>query len=202
MMKELEIFYNRYSCRNFKKNEKLDLQTLQTILEIARLSPSSLGLEPWRFLVVQDQNKKEELVEICNHQNHVKDCSTLIIIVSRFDFLNYFEEKLRKRDMSEEEIQKRLNTYMPFLKSLNNEQKIAYAREQAHIALAGILYSANALNIASCPIGGFNKERLDSYLSLNAEIEGTTLVVALGYSNDEKIPQKNRFKFDEVVQFL
>lgn len=59
---------------------------MDTILEIARLSPSSLGLEPWRFLVVQDDNKKEELAQICNQQQHVKDCGALIIIVSRLDF--------------------------------------------------------------------------------------------------------------------
>lgn len=59
MKTELEIFSTRYSCRNFK-NEKLKKEDLDTILEIARLSPSSLGLEPWRFLVVQDDNKKEE----------------------------------------------------------------------------------------------------------------------------------------------
>ncbi len=47
--------------------------------------------------------------------------------------------------------------------------KISYAREQAHIALASILYSANALNIASCTIGGFDKEKLDSYLSLDIQ---------------------------------
>ncbi|MGH2304688.1 NAD(P)H-dependent oxidoreductase [Campylobacter taeniopygiae] len=201
MMKELDIFKHRYSCRNFK-NEKLNPQDLKNILEVARLSPSSLGLEPWRFLVVQDEKKKEKLFQICNHQNHVKNCSALIIILSRLDFLDYFEEKLRKRDMEEKEIQKRLDTYMPFLKSLNHEQKIAYAREQAHIALASILYSANALNIASCSIGGFDKVKLDSYLNLDTQKEIATLVVALGYSNDKNLPQKNRFDFDEVVQFL
>ncbi|MCW1331327.1 NAD(P)H-dependent oxidoreductase [Campylobacter jejuni] len=197
----LEIFNTRYSCRNFK-NEKLKKEDLDTILEIARLSPSSLGLEPWRFLAVQDDKKKEELAQICNQQQHVKDCAALIIIVSRLDFLDYFEDKLRKRDMSEAEIQKRLDTYMPFLQSLSQEQKISYAREQAHIALASILYGANALNIASCIIGGFDKEKLDSYLLLDTKKEKSTLVIALGYSNDEKIPQKNRFDFDKIVQFL
>ncbi|HED7889266.1 TPA: NAD(P)H-dependent oxidoreductase [Campylobacter coli] len=163
MKTELEIFSTRYSCRNFK-NEKLKKEDLDTILEIARLSPSSLGLEPWRFLVVQDDNKKEELAQICNQQQ--------------------------------------LDTYMPFLQSLSQEQKISYAREQAHIALASILYSANALNIASCTIGGFDKEKLDSYLLLDTKKEKSTLVIALGYSNDEKIPQKNRFEFDKIVQFL
>ncbi|MBZ7933033.1 NAD(P)H-dependent oxidoreductase [Campylobacter sp. RM10543] len=200
-MDKLDLFKFRYSCRNFK-NEKLNPQDLRNILEIARLSPSSLGLEPWKFVVVQDEKKKEELSEICNHQPHVKNCSALIIILSRLDFLDYFEEKLRKRDMSEKEIQKRLDTYMPFLNSLNHEQKIAYAREQAHIALASILYSATALNIATCPIGGFNKIKLESYLNLNTQKEIATLIVALGYSNDKSLPQKNRFDFDEVVQFL
>ncbi|MGJ0113596.1 NAD(P)H-dependent oxidoreductase [Campylobacter molothri] len=200
-MDKLDLFKFRYSCRNFK-NEKLNPQDLRNILEIARLSPSSLGLEPWKFVVVQDEKKKEELSEICNHQPHVKNCSALIIILSRLDFLDYFEEKLRKRDMSGKEIQKRLDTYMPFLNSLNHEQKIAYAREQAHIALASILYSATALNIATCPIGGFDKIKLESYLNLNTQKEIATLIVAIGYSNDKSLPQKNRFDFDEVVQFL
>lgn len=60
MKKELEIFSTRYSCRNFK-NEKLKKEDLNSILEIARLSPSSLGLEPWKFIVVQDEKRKEEL---------------------------------------------------------------------------------------------------------------------------------------------
>lgn len=201
MKKELEIFKTRYSCRNYK-NEKLKAEDLNTILEIARLSPSSLGLEPWKFIVVQDSMKKEEIAKIANNQNHVKNCAALIVIVSRLDFLDYFEDKLKKRDMSEVEIQKRLDTYLPFLKSLNDEQKISYSREQAHIALAGILYSANALNIASCTIGGFDKERLDAYLLLDTKKEKSTLIVALGYSDDKKIPQKTRFDFDDVIKFL
>lgn len=65
-----------------------------------------------------------------------------------------------------------------------------------------ILYSANALNIASCAIGGFDKEKLDSYLSLDTQKEKSSLVVALGYSDDEKIPQKNRFDFNETIKFI
>ncbi|MGQ2720228.1 NAD(P)H-dependent oxidoreductase [Campylobacter coli] len=196
-----ELISKRRACKLFN-DKKINEKDLHFILESGVLAPSSHGFEPWRFLVVQDDNKKEELAQICNQQQHVKDCGALIIIVSRLDFLDYFEDKLRKRDMSEAEIQKRLDTYMPFLQSLSQEQKISYAREQAHIALASILYSANALNIASCTIGGFDKEKLDSYLLLDTKKEKSTLVIALGYSNDEKIPQKNRFEFDKIVQFL
>ncbi|EAJ3455920.1 NAD(P)H-dependent oxidoreductase [Campylobacter jejuni] len=196
-----ELISKRRACKLFN-DKKINEKDLHFILESGVLAPSSHGFEPWKFIAVQDEKRKEELSKICNQQKHVKDCAALIIIISRLDFLDYFEEKLRKRDMSETEIQKRLHTYMPFLKSLNQEQKISYAREQAHIALASILYSANALNIASCTIGGFDKEKLDSYLSLDIQKERSSLVVALGYCNDEKNPQKNRFSFDEVVKFI
>ncbi|EAK8308999.1 NAD(P)H-dependent oxidoreductase [Campylobacter jejuni] len=196
-----ELISKRRACKLFN-DKKINEKDLHFILESGVLAPSSHGFEPWKFIVMQDEKRKEELSKICNQQKHVKDCAALIIIISRLDFLDYFEEKLRKRDMSETEIQKRLDAYMPFLKSLNQEEKISYAREQAHIALASILYSANALNIASCTIGGFDKQKLNSYLSLDIQKERSSLVVALGYCNDEKNPQKNRFSFDEVVKFI
>ncbi|ARE80897.1 nitroreductase family protein [Campylobacter helveticus] len=197
----LEIFKTRYSCRNFKK-EALKEEHLKEILEVARLSPSSLGLEPWKFLVVRDAKKKEELSFIANHQSHIKDAAAVIIILSRLDFAEYFEEKLRQRKMREEELQKRLSLYKPFLQNMDKKAKIAYAREQAYIALAGILYAANALNIATCTIGGFDAEKLNAYLKLDTNKELSTLMIALGYSDDKDLPSKSRFKFDEVVQFL
>lgn len=202
MKKELELFTTRYSCRNFKKGKILKEKKLKTLLELARLSPSSLGLEPWNFVVCKDKTKLKELSEIANHQEHVKNASAVIIIVSRLDFAEYFEEKLRKRKMSEDEIQKRIQTYKPFLTSMNEEQKLFYAREQAHIALGTILYGANALNIASCAIGGFDKDKLDNYLKLDTQKQRATLMIALGVSADKKPPQKQRFSFEEVVKFI
>ena len=187
----LEIFKTRYSCRNFKK-EALKEEHLKEILEVARLSPSSLGLEPWKFLVVRDAKKKEELSFIANHQSHIKDAAAVIIILSRLDFAEYFEEKLRQRKMREEELQKRLSLYKPFLQNMDKKAKIAYAREQAYIALAGILYAANALNIATCTIGGFDAEKLNAYLKLDTNKELSTLMIALGYSDDKDLPSKSR----------
>ncbi|KAA6224687.1 MULTISPECIES: nitroreductase family protein [unclassified Campylobacter] len=197
----LDIFKTRYSCRNFK-DEKISKESLNQILEVARLSPSSLGLEPWKFIVVQDINKLKELSVIANGQAHVAKASAVIIIVSRLDFAKYFEKRLRQRKMSEEDINTRLKLYKPFLENMNAFEKINYAREQAHIALASILYAANALNIATCTIGGFDKAKLDSYLKLNVNEMQSSLMIALGISNDEKIPAKMRFDFDEVVEFI
>lgn len=66
----LELFKTRYSCRNFKK-ETIEDEILKEILEVARLSPSSLGLEPWKFLVIKDAKKKRRIKP---HSKSSKPC--------------------------------------------------------------------------------------------------------------------------------
>lgn len=201
MKKELEILSTRYSCREFL-DTKLSSEDLRQILEIARLSPSSLGLEPWKFILTEDKVKLQELAQIANKQIHVAQAAAVIIIVSRLDFPQYFESKLRKRKMSEAELNMRLKTYQPFLEGMNEDQKLAYAREQAHIALASILYAVNALDIGTCTIGGFDKKALNDYLKLDTNKEQASLMIALGKKASTQIPEKTRFDFDEVVRFL
>lgn len=197
----LDIFEKRFSCREFK-DEPLKDSDLRAILEAARLSPSSLGLEPWKFFLVTDSAKRAEIAAIAHHQKHVKSAAALIIIVSRLDFASYFEDKLRARGMSEADLKMRLDTYTPFLQGMNAEQKLAYAREQAYIALASILYAAQMLDIGSCAIGGFDKNALDKYLNLDTSKLQSTLIVALGKKASTQIPPKQRFSYDEVVQVL
>lgn len=197
----LENLKTRFSCRDFK-DEPLKQEHLKEILELARLSPSSLGLEPWKFVATSSKEKLQELGTIANNQAQVKNCGAVIIILSRLDFKDYFEPKLRSRKMSEEDIDFRLKTYKPFLEAMNDEQSLFYAREQAHLALMSILFAANALNIGSCTIGGFDKNALNAYLKLDTSKITSTLMVALGYKKSEAMPEKARFSFDEVVSFI
>ena len=62
--------------------------------------------------------------------------------------------------------------------------------------------AANTLNIATCTIGGFDSAKLNAYLNLDTKKELSTLMIALGYSDDEEIPANSCFEFDEVVRFL
>ncbi|WP_297193670.1 nitroreductase family protein [uncultured Campylobacter sp.] len=196
-----KIFENRFSCREFLDKD-IDKDDFRKVLELARLSPSSLGLEPWYFIATQDKNKIKELGIIANNQTRVSTCAALIIIVSRYDFAAYFEDKLRKRDMSKEEIEKRIQAYKPFLESMNFEERKSYSKQQAHIALATILYAATSLNLGSCAIGGFSQKDLDKYLGLDTGKEQATVMVALGHRKDKEIPAKSRFNFNDVVKFI
>lgn len=95
MQDYLNLMQNRSSIRAYTQ-EKISKENLEYILECARLSPSSLGLEPWKFLVFQKDEHKKEIAKIANNQSHVANCAAIIVVISRADFKDYFEEKTKK----------------------------------------------------------------------------------------------------------
>ncbi|RAX53311.1 nitroreductase family protein [Helicobacter sp. 11-8110] len=196
-----KIINQRYSCREFKES-LLKREDLEYILEAGRLSPSSLGLEPWKFLVVQDSNKKEEISKIANYQGHVKKCGAIIIILARLDFEEYFIPKLQARGMKEEELQKRINLYKPFIESMNEDEKLHYAKEQTYLALGNLANAACAIGLGSCIVGGFDSKALDCYLKLDTTKERSSIMLIVGEYENKAISQKARFSKEEVITFL
>lgn len=196
-----KIINQRYSCREFKES-LLKREDLEYILEAGRLSPSSLGLEPWKFLVVQDSNKKEEISKIANYQGHVKKCGAIIIILARLDFEEYFIPKLQAREMKEEELQKRINLYKPFIESMNEDEKLHYAKEQTYLALGNLANAACAIGLGSCIVGGFDSKALDCYLKLDTTKERSSIMLIVGEYENKAISQKVRFSKEEVITFL
>ena len=59
----IDVFNNRYACKKFDKNRKVSDEDFDTIIESARLSPSSFGLEPWKFLLLKNEKMKEDFRE-------------------------------------------------------------------------------------------------------------------------------------------
>ena len=196
-----QIVTERYSCRSFK-DSAIDKESLEYILEAGRLSPSSLGLEPWRFYVVQDKSQKLEISKIANHQEHVAYCGAILIITARLDFGEYFIPKLKGRNMPQEEIDKRIALYKPFIDGMNAEQKLHYAREQVFLALGNLANAASALGLGSCIIGGFDSCKLDEYLKLNTQKERSAILLVIGEKTQSEIPQKLRNPKEEVIKFL
>lgn len=196
-----KIILERYSCRSFK-DSAIQKESLEYILESGRLSPSSLGLEPWRFYVVQDKTKKLEISKIANNQDHVAQCGAIIILTARLDFGEYFIPKLKSRNLPQAEIDKRIQLYKPWIDGMDKEQKLHYAREQVFLALGNLANAASALGLGSCIIGGFDSEKLNDYLELDTHQEQSVIMLIIGEKAQSKIPQKSRNSREEIIKFL
>lgn len=73
-----EAIENRRSIRKYVRKE-IPEETLNDLLDAARLAPSGMNKQPWEIVVITDQKKKEELVPVCNNQRFIADCSAFLI---------------------------------------------------------------------------------------------------------------------------
>ena len=144
-------------------SQNVPQEDIRFILDAARLAPSSLGLEPWKFLVVQNPEQKEKIAQIAYGQSHIKNCNFIVILLSRLDFKDYFVDRMKKRNLPAERFEKTVSTYLPFLEAMDERKKIAYAEAQNHLAMMQMVLAASSKKVDSCIIGGFDHEALDSY---------------------------------------
>ncbi len=193
--------YFRHACKLFDEEKKISSEDLHFILEAGRLSPSSFGMEPWNFIVVQNQELKEKIRPACWNQPQITTCSDLLIITAKVDAparKEYYEKMFTRREMPQEMLEKYLSVYRQFINGLHSVY--GWSARQCYIAAANIMSYAAMIGVDSCPIEGFEKDKLEEILGLNTTKEQVALVVALGYRAEEP-GGKVRLPLDEVVSF-
>jgi nitroreductase len=197
-----ESLYFRHACKLFDEEKKIPQEDLDFILEAGRLSPSSFGMEPWFFNVIQKQELKETLRPACWDQPQITSCSDLLIITAKVDAparREYYEKMFARREMPREMLEKYLSVYQQYIDNLHSVY--GWTARQCYIAAANMMSYAAMIGIDSCPIEGFEKEGVEEILGLNTTKEQVALIIAFGYRVNEA-PKKKRLAFDEVVRFL
>lgn len=193
------IMQNRHSCRNFK-DEKIKDGVINEILDLTRLTPSSLALEPWKFIVISKDNDIKKMGEICLNQPQVSSCSHIVVITARTDLQSkdeYLKHIIYSKNKGEDKAIKFLKMVSSKTDLMTENELFNYASLQCYMALANLVNIAYSKRVKSCIIGGFDKEKLTKFLNLPNELK-PCIVVALGLS-DEKSTPKIRQSLDEVV---
>jgi nitroreductase len=210
----LQVFKNRASTRSYDATRKISDDEFLAILECARLSPSSVGSEPWQFLVIQNPELRKALKPVSwGMANTVETASHVVVILAkknaRWDS-PFFDAVIARRGLTDENKVKALAVYQKF-----QEQDIAvldsdrtlfdWAGKQTYIALANMMTGAAFLGIDSCPVEGFDYKAVNEILA-DAELFdpnewGVSVMVTFGYRNKDIRP-KSRKALDEIVQFV
>ena len=203
----MDIMDFRHACKVFDENKKISKEDINYILEIAKKSPSSFGMEPWKFLVITNDKLKAKLRPFCWDQVQITSCSHLVIVLAKIDAVKPESgiplKRFSRRDMSQEKLDFYINLYSKHLeKTLSTNDNIySWTSKQTYLALANMMSAAAQLNIDSCPIEGFEKENLEKVLELNTNEYQVSVVLPLGYRINAQSKQ-NRLSFDEVVEFI
>lgn len=200
----------RYATKKFDAERKIPAETWAALEEALVLSPSSFGLQPWRFIVVKTPETRKALQEASWNQTQVVDASHLVVLASKNDvseeyvgdFLSLVAET-RSMDLA------LLDTYrgmiLQFVSHLSKAGKIPdWTTKQSYIALGFLLSSAALLGIDACPLEGINPQKYDELLNLSSQGYSTRVACALGYrATDDKAAnlQKVRFAKDRCITY-
>jgi len=199
----------RYAVKVFDPSKKITEEELKTILESGRLSPSSIGIEPWKFIVVENKELREKLRAASYDQSKITDASHVIIIARRTDV---------RENIANELIERTAETHKVKHEDLTGLRQMAeggiarhddpsldvWARSQTYIPFGIMIHAAALLGIDAGPMEGFNNEQVDEILGLKEKNLKSTTILTLGYRGEDPAAErpKVRRKFEDVVEFI
>lgn len=184
----------RYATKRYDLTQIIPDQTIDLIKEALRLTPTSYGLQPLKFLLIKNQEIRKQLLNYSYNQQSITDASHLIVIASYKDIQSneidqYMQNTALTRDLPLEQ----LSGYSDFLKRIMNnqttEQKMMWAQKQAYITLGVLVDICAQLKVDATPIEGFDAKGYDNILNLEEKGLTSTIVVPIGYRHNDDVTQ-------------
>ena len=189
----------RYATKVFDKSKKLSEDDLNILLESLRLTPSSFGLQPWKFVLVKNIDLREKIKDASYGQTQMTDASDLIVLCAKETLT---EDDVVKITGNNEGYK---NMIMGSIKNKSNDEILNWNAKQVYLALGFLLETAAIMNIDACPMEGFDNKKVDEILGLNEKGLKSVVICPVGYrSEDDKYANNSKFRFpqSELVTIL
>jgi nitroreductase len=207
----LDALQWRYATKQFDASRSLPAEVWTAIESALVLTPSSYGLQPWKFLVVTDPDLKQSLLPHSYNQRQVVDCSHLVVLAARKTVSEAFIDLFLERTIELRGVPREsLTTYRSMmLNDLVHGPRAAiaadWAARQVYIALGNLMTSCALLGVDTCPIEGFVPSQYDAVLRLENTDHASVVVCALGYrlpTDKHAGLKKVRFPVGAVVDYI
>lgn len=200
----------RYAVKRFDPARKISAGDWQTLKHSLLKAPSSYGLQPWKFLVVEDSATRAKLREVSWGQSQVTDASHFVVFATRegveeADVAKYIKRIAEVRGVGEDSLKGFRDMMVNNLTTLDKNKALHWTQRQAYIAMGFLLQSAALLQIDATPMEGLDPSAYDKILGLEGKGWRSVAAVALGYRHAEDGFQnlkKVRFTEDEVFELV
>ncbi|MGC3991316.1 MAG: NAD(P)H-dependent oxidoreductase [Chthoniobacteraceae bacterium] len=207
----LEALNWRYATKQFDPTKKISAGDWAALEEALVLTPSSFGLQPWKFLVLTNAELREKLVGFSWNQRQVADASHFVIFAGKTtlgkeEIEHYLQRIAEVRGTP-------IEALAPFRGMLEGSLLngplssivAEWAARQVYIALGNLMTAAAMLKIDTCPMEGFEPAKYDEVLNLPAQGLRAVVACAVGYrSENDKYAglAKVRYPKAEVVEII
>lgn len=198
----------RYACKKFDPQRTIPPDVWSALEDSLVLSPSSFGLQPWKFVVVTNPDVKAQLTSHSWGQRQVRDSSHLVVFairktISAEDVNRYVERIVHVRGVAPETVAGYRKVMLNFVENpppgMNLDE---WAARQVYIALGTFMTAAATMGVDTCPLEGIEPEKYDEVLQLPQHGYATSVACAAGYrAEDDKYAQlaKVRFATEDMI---
>lgn len=204
----LDSLNYRYATKQFERARTIPDEVWQVLEQSLVLSPSSFGLQPWRFLVIDSPDLRERLRKHSWNQSQITDAARLVVFTTRTDltepdvdrFMNHLAVVQGREPATLEGYR---NIVVSFAAAMNREARHAWNARQTYIALGQFMTAAAVLGIDTCPIEGFDPVGYNEELDLIDSGYSVSVVCAVGYRSPEDkyaATPKARFPIGEMIE--
>jgi nitroreductase len=207
----LDGLHWRYAAKHFDAQKTISSETWKQLEESLVLTPSSYGLQPWKFLVITDAALKAKLLPHAWKQKQVVDCSHFVVFASKTTLdSEYIDSHIqRSAELRGVPVESMKFFRDMVVKDLVHDARSGvveeWAARQAYIALGQFMLACALLHVDACPMEGFVPAEFDKILGLTAKGLTATVCCAAGYrAGHDKYATtpKVRFPAEKVVEYL
>lgn len=195
----------RYATKQFDASREIPSETWDALVQSLVLAPSSFGVQPWRFIVVEDATKRKQLSEASWGQTQPTDASHYVVltILKNIDEAyidSFIADAAKTRGIATSELDGYKGVVNGFVGKMRETGTVdAWAARQTYIALGQFMTSAAVLGIDTCPMEGIDPAQYDEILGLTGTDYATVCGCAAGYrSEDDKYAATPKVRWSEA----
>ena len=200
----------RYATKVFDAGKIVSEDNINTILQAARLSPSSVGLEMWKFIVVKNSEIRNKIKEASYGQPQITDASHLVILTCRTDAeVSSKKERLERTSKIENINEDKLTGLKEMIENtinmkLSNGSLNSWIQSQVYIPLGIMIETAALLEIDTCPMEGFQPDKIDEILNLKEKNLKSVAMITIGYRGSDPTSSRPKVRrdFNDVIEFI
>ena len=214
----LNISKTRYTTKAYDPSKKIPQQQFDRLIQILRLAPSSINIQPWHFFIIENDQAKQRISKslvgkYAYNAPKILDSSHSILFCTKADItenhltnlLNQDDQSGRFKDQTAKQAQQDARTgYVDFYRNEKGDIQ-RWAENQTFIALGQILLAAGIEGIDATPIGGFDEQIINDELQLTEKGLVPSVLLTLGYRSENdfnaRLP-KSRLSKEEIFTQL
>lgn len=180
----------RYATKKFNSDKKISNSDLEILKEAIQLSSSSYGLQPYKVLIIENEEIRKQLQPASWGQSQITDASHLFVFASETNvdaeyITRYADNMAKTRNIPFDSVKGYADFMIGNISTLTPEKQLIWAQKQAYLALGNLLNAAAELKIDVTPMEGFLPEQYNEILGLTEKGLHATLVATIGYRHDE-----------------